>query len=192
MRGCSLPGTGLMRVLVVALLLVASLRPVHALGETSTSTTATLSVGPAADSAFTVSITGASFGAVTYRTGNGSQNATGSIAISVTDTRSGSPGWTVTLAASGDLRSGASGSAIPIGNLSFRQGTVQGRNGASTSGVSRSAITMSTQPQRVLSAQSRAGTGTYDYTMPGTIRVPDSTLAGTYTTTLTVTLTSGS
>jgi spore coat protein U-like protein len=189
MRSRSFPGSGALRIVAVALLLVAC-GPHRASAETSTSTTATLNVGPSVDSAFAVSVTGANFSAVTYRPGSGYQNATGSIVITVTDTRSGAPGWTVTMAASGDLRSGAS--SIPIGNLSFRQGTIQGRDGASTNGVSRSGITMSTQPQRILSVQSRAGTGTFDYTMPGTIRVPDGAVAGTYTTTLTVTLTSGS
>lgn len=178
------------RAVVTAVLLLVAVGPVAALGDTSTSTTASVSVGPAANSAFAVSITSATFSTVTYRPGSGSQTATGSIVVTVTDTRSGSPGWTVTLAASGDLRSGSS--AIPVGNLAFLQGTVQGQDGASTNGLSRSGLTMSTQPQRILSAPARAGTGTFDYSMPGTIRVPDGTLAGTYTTTLTVTLTSSS
>lgn len=182
--------SGMMRAVAVALLIIMAACPDRVRGETSTSTTATLNVGPALNSVFAVAVTGATFSAVTYRPGNSYQNATGSIVITVTDTRSGAPGWTVTMAASGDLRSGAS--SIPIGNLSFRQGTIQGRDGASTGGVSRSGLTMSTQPQRVLSAQNRAGTGTFDYTMPGTIRVPDGVVAGTYSTTLTVTLTSGS
>lgn len=180
-----------LRVLLTAALLLAMAGWGEALADTATSTTATVMIGPAADTSFAVSITGSTFGSVPYRAGSSFQNANGSIVVTVADARGTGAGWTVTLAASGDLASGSA--AIPIGNLSFQPASVQGRSGANPNGIERAPLpTVSTRPQRILAAQSGSGKGTFDCSIQGTIRVPDRTAADTYTTTLIVTLTSGS
>jgi spore coat protein U-like protein len=178
--------------LIPALMILLSLVGVRdVLADTAASTSASVSVGPATGSAFSVAISGSTFSTVPYRAGTSFQNANGSIVVTVADTRGTGAGWTVTLAANGDLRSGAA--AIPIANLSFQPASVQGRNGANPNGIDRAALaTVSSRPQRILAAQSGSGQGTFDCTFQGTIRVPDRTAADTYTTTLTVTLTSGS
>ncbi|MGC4193179.1 MAG: WxL domain-containing protein [Thermomicrobiales bacterium] len=171
------------RAIAATMLVLASLGSGRALADSSASTTASVDVGPAATTAFSVSITGSTFSSVNYRTGSSFQNANGSIVVAVVDTRGTGAGWTVTLAANGDLQSGTS--VIPIAALSFQEASVNGRNGANPNGIGRYRLTMSTGAQRILVASSGSGKGAFNCTLQGTIAVPDRTPAGTYTTTLT-------
>ncbi|MGC4108585.1 MAG: WxL domain-containing protein [Thermomicrobiales bacterium] len=190
MRDRCLGAMAVVRTLVVVLLVLGSVGGERVFADTSASTTASLNVGPTSDTTFAVAVSGSTFSAVTYRTGSSFQNASGSVVITVVDARGTGAGWTVSLAASGDLKSGAS--SIPINALSFQPASVQGQNGANPNGINRYALTMSAQSQRVLVATNGSGKGTFVCALQGTIRVPDRTAAGTYTTTLTVTLVSGS
>jgi hypothetical protein len=126
------------------------------------------------------------------------QNKAGTLALSVTDTVG--LGWNVTVQSSSMRYSGAFGSTpandIPAANLSlgtpaapaFVSGqAINGTNGpkaVGTGGVLSAAI-------KVINANSGFGKGSYTQNVPLTVGIPANPRQGTYTATLTVTITVG-
>jgi hypothetical protein len=126
------------------------------------------------------------------------QNKAGTLALSVTDTVG--LGWKVTVQSSNMKYSGSFGltpaNDIPAANLSlgtpakpvFVSGqainATYGPKAVGTGGVLSAAI-------KVINANSGYGTGSYSQNLPLTVSIPANPRQGTYTATLTVTITAG-
>jgi hypothetical protein len=126
------------------------------------------------------------------------QDKAGTLALSVTDTVG--LGWKVTVQSSNMRYSGSFGSTpandIPAANLSL--GTP-----ATPAHVSGQAISPTNGPKavgtggtlnaaiKVINANSGFGRGSYTQNLPLTVRIPANPRQGTYTSTLTVTVTAG-
>jgi hypothetical protein len=126
------------------------------------------------------------------------QSKGGTLALSVTDTVG--VGWNVTVQSSAMHYSGLYGSTptndIPAGNLSL--GTpatpamtlgqaINATNGPKAVGTGG----VLTAPIKVINANSGYGKGSYTQNLPLTVKIPANPRQGTYTATLTVTITAG-
>lgn len=145
----------------------------------------------------TSSIADLDLGAVNYA--HTSQNMNGTMALTVDDQTGTGDGWNVTVVASDFVYSGANdGAAIAATNFSLGTiGTpaqvagqaVDGTDGPVADAANNSASL--DQARRVVYANPDFGQGQYSQDLPVTLTVPGQSRAGTYTTTLTVTATSG-
>jgi hypothetical protein len=127
-----------------------------------------------------------------------SQNMPGTLALSVADTVG--LGWKVTVQSSNMKYSGTFGSTpvndIPAANLSL--GTpatpvrVSGQAIDATNGPKRVGTGgVLSAPIKVINANSGFGVGSYTQSLPLTVSIPANPRQGTYTATLTVTITAG-
>jgi hypothetical protein len=158
--------------------------------------------------ALSASVANATFPAVTYSHAN--QTTSTSITLTATDTGQcvlvcTNDGWNVTLLASSFAYSGPnSGTAIPAANLAITNAhpptVVSGQNISPTHGPRTTNVTGALNVSRkTLQADGPTGTvlktyygiGTYQQAIDVNLVVPGLTRAGTYTTTLTVTISAG-
>jgi len=165
----------------------------------------------AADASGTATITGGSLsvsttaGSLTFSTTlNGTDaSLTSSTAptFRVVDARGTGAGWNVAFTCTNLSTGGATPKTLNVSNLTFQpaSGTVtviDGSSGAAAPTETGAAATAldATTGFKVLSAPVDGGMGTYDYTPLGskfTLSVPAETYAGSYTCTLTATVSSG-
>jgi hypothetical protein len=138
-----------------------------------------------------------SLGAVFYS--NDQQSSSGTLVLNVDDPRGSSEGWNVTIASSDFVYGGTSttGKDIPVTGFAFTaNGTVSktaGQDIDQTGGPSTGTISGASleTAQMVISANEGFGSGTYTESLPVALVIPPLSQVGTYTATLTVTITSG-
>jgi hypothetical protein len=116
------------------------------------------------------------------------QRVTGTMAVTVTDSRGTEAGWVATIASS-DFVGAATGRTIPIGNLSLAAGPVQVITGQAAPLPVANSIVMSESPRTVFSAAPGSGSGRYGVSYTATLLIPGNTQVDTYATTLHVSLT---
>ncbi len=127
------------------------------------------------------------------------QNSTGSLTITAADDRNSgadSPGWNVALSASNFVYSGPNaGAAIPSRAFSNTANAtpVKTVGTGPTSAIPTATATVGSLNNAVktMSAAADTGNGTYTQVVSVTLVVPGAAVAGTYTSTLTSTITSG-
>lgn len=126
------------------------------------------------------------------------QQTTGTLTVTATDTRGTAAGWHVTLDATDFMRDAAT--SFAIGNLDLLAGTVsgvpfQGVTGDPT-GITQSSAapvqkTGSSLTTNVLSAAIGHGAGQFALPMNGTLTIPGGSLAGEYHSIVTVAINAG-
>lgn len=149
-----------------------------------------------ANGTFTASIASASMNTISYS--NTAVTTAGTMNMSVDDGRGNSAGWNVTVASTDFDYAGASTIGIDIPNDNFAitatndPAYVAGQTIQPTGPVAVAAGAASLDTARE-TIQAAAGTGSGQYTqaLPVSLLVPAFSQAGTYTATLTVTITSG-
>lgn len=136
----------------------------------------------------------ASMTAATYS--HSDQTTTGTLSLTVDDSRGAGTGWNVTVQASA-FTSGAN--SIAASNFSLTGANaptatagqaVDATNGPMVPAATTFPATLDAA-RKVIQANSGYGQGTYSQTMDVSLTVPGQTKAGTYTSTLTVTSTDG-
>jgi hypothetical protein len=165
-------------------------------------------VGVLAGALLALLVVGPSLGATTASVANltmsvatvthTTQNKGGTLALSVSDTVG--VGWNVTVQSSAMKYSGLYGSTpandIPVANLSlgtpatpvFVSGqAINATNGPKAVGTGG----VLSAPIKVINANSGYGKGSYTQNLPLTVKIPANPRQGTYTATLTVTITAG-
>lgn len=142
----------------------------------------------------TASITGGTLAAANYS--HTSQLSNGTLTLAVDDSTGSGLGWNVTVQSSALAYSGSfGGTSLAAANLSI--GTpatpvvaagqaVDGTNGP----LAGSGGTLDT-PRKVIFANAGYGKGQYTQSLPVALTIPGTTLAGTYTATLTVNIAAG-
>ena len=172
---------------VMALLTLA--RPALA----QTQSTATVAITQLPDAALSVSIGNTSFGEITYSFTD-SAPLPGQFSLTASDTRGTAAGWNVVFAAT-DFVGAATDDSIPVGNLALAAGTVTTVAGnANTSAPHQGTFAVasaSTAGQKIWNASPGYGDGVYTLAVPATLVVPGGTLVDTYTSIVTVSITSG-
>ncbi|MEZ2388337.1 WxL domain-containing protein [bacterium RCC_150] len=117
-------------------------------------------------------------------------NGTGSLSLNVDDLSGTGVGWHVTEEVSAFVYSGSNdGTNIPAANFAVTPGTVTGNGGASTTGLTVGSAGTLDSPVTVLSAAAGSGVGNYTQALAASLTVPADSRAGTYTGTLTTTIT---
>ena len=149
-----------------------------------------------AQGTFTASIASASMNTITYS--NTAITTGGTMTMSVIDGRGNSAGWNVTIAASDFDYVGASSIGIDIPNDNFsitatdNPGYVTGQPIQVTGPVAVSSGAGSLASAReTIEAAPGTGSGQYTQSLPISLLVPAFSQVGTYTSTLTVMITSG-
>jgi hypothetical protein len=147
--------------------------------------------------ALSASVANASMGSIAYSNAAGS--TTGTLTLTVDDPRGTSAGWNVTIQ-SGDFIYGgaanasaqdlpASGFAITTVNTpTVIAGQAVGVGGPLAVGAAAASLDVARTPIR---ANAGYGSGSYSQTLPVSLAIPALSQAGTYTATLTVSITSG-
>jgi hypothetical protein len=162
-------------------------------GYAQTSGTDTSSVDITTDATtnyLAVQITAADFEARPYSFEN--QTTTGSVTLAVTDTRGTAPGWGVNVAGS-NFTSGTE--SFEIGNLALAPQApiaVTGACGVVTSAGNQTVVPLgivTSTAQRIWSADAASGAGCFQLPVAATLNIPGGTLVGTYTSTVTVSIT---
>jgi hypothetical protein len=155
--------------------------------QAATSDNAVVTITTQPGAGLTASITGTSFGSIAYSFTD-SAPLSGTLTVTALDTRGTAAGWNIVLSATNFT--GSTGS-IPVNRFSLSAGTVTTIAGPS-SGQTTSALTpVSTTAAKVWSAAIGSGDGSYSLNVPASLVVPGGTLVGTYTSVVTVAITSG-
>ncbi len=155
--------------------------------QAATSDTATVAITTQPGAGLTASITGTSFGSIPYSFTD-SAPLSGSLTITALDTRGTAAGWNIVLSATNFT--GSTGS-IPVNRFSLAAGTVSTIAGPSTGQTTSALNPVSTAAAKVWSAAVGFGDGSYSLNTPASLVVPGGTLVGTYTSVVTVSITSG-
>lgn len=136
----------------------------------------------------TAAVTGPTLAAVT--TSHSAQDSTGTSALAVDDLTGTGAGWEVSEVVTDFIYSGAySGTDIPAANFSIVPATPTSPNSASLTGVSAGSGGTLDTARIVLSATAGNGVGSYAQDSDATLTVPADARVGTYTATLTTTIT---
>lgn len=127
---------------------------------------------------------------------NTEQLSSGTMSLTADDSTGTGAGWNVTIQASDFIYSGSyDGTDIPAGNISIvtpgapalvAGEAISGENGP-FAGLGGSLDT----PRKVLYANEGGGKGTYGQDLPVVLTIPGGSLAGSYTSTFTVTMAAG-
>ena len=149
-----------------------------------------------ANGTFTASIASASLNTIAYS--NTAVTTTGNLGMSVDDGRGSSAGWNVTVASTafGYVGASAIGQAIPAANFAITATddpayvAVQAIQPTGPVKVTTGAGSLNTA-RETIEAAAGTGSGQYTQALPVSLLVPAFSQAGTYTATLTVTITSG-
>ena len=114
------------------------------------------------------------------------KEAIGSVGlIEVKDNRPSAPGWTLSVSSS----SFANGpNTIAAASASIAPGTVSTPNGSSLTGVSAGAGGSLDVSRSLMTATATNGLGTYDVTPTDTVQIGTAVKSGTYSATLTITV----
>jgi hypothetical protein len=162
-------------------------------GFAATDADATVSITEQAGAALSVSISNTSFGSIQYSFAD-SAPLPGTLNLSASDTRGTASGWNVSLKAT-DFDGATTSDSIPVGQLSLAAGSVtttSGNNNTTSPNQGVFALaTVQTGDQKVWNAQAGFGDGQYTLAVPGSLVVPGGTLVDTYTSLVTVSITSG-
>jgi hypothetical protein len=117
------------------------------------------------------------------------QSVTGSLNYQVT--ASGCAGWNIQFSATNFAYSGgSSGAPISNGNIAVTPGSVSAVSG-STTNVTPGAAGSLAAALKVLAATENSGIGTYDQSLGVNVLIPGGARVGTYTSTVTITASSG-
>jgi hypothetical protein len=165
-------------------------------------TAAALVVSPAAfaaDSDVAVNVTGGSQSAsfanaalTPVTTSHSATTSNGALLLTADDSTGTGAGWTVTAAVSDFAYTGAhNGVAIDASNFSIVPSTVTSTAGQGTGGLIVGAGGSLDTARTVLSAAADSGMGTYSQAVDAALNVPADSFVGTYTGTLTTTMTAG-
>ncbi|MGI9252351.1 MAG: WxL domain-containing protein [Thermomicrobiales bacterium] len=126
-----------------------------------------------------------------------SQDQTGTLTLSAADTTCTGLGWNVTVSSSALAYSGSgSGSSIPAANLVLgTPNTPTGTSGQAVDATGGPKVVGTggalSSAREVIDANANYGMGAYSQTVPVTLTIPARSVVGTYTATLTVTISSG-
>jgi hypothetical protein len=115
------------------------------------------------------------------------QTTSGSMTLTVEDTRGTEAGWVLTVSAT-DFIGQNSGRTFPAGNLVVSPGAVNVVAGDASPLPIVNGLTMSGTAQTLISAAASSGAGRYSVILTGTVTVPGNTLVDTYVSTITVDL----
>jgi hypothetical protein len=118
------------------------------------------------------------------------QSVIGSLTYRVT--ASGCAGWNIQFSATNFAYTGSnSGAPIANGNIAVTPGSVSGVSGSSTTNVTPGASGSLAAALKVLAATENSGIGTYDQSLGVNVLIPGGARVGTYTSTVTITASSG-
>lgn len=146
-------------------------------------------VQPNPTGALSVSITDVvDFAEITYA--NTERTVSGaSLSVTAVDDTGAGAGWNVTIGAS-NFTSATTASVIPAAGLTLTSGTLANntQGNAVSPGTVATSVTLSST-QTLMTAAAGQGNGSFTLPLSASLTVPAGTLAGTYTSTLTVTIT---
>jgi hypothetical protein len=145
----------------------------------------------------TASIADLSLGNVNYA--HTDQTKTGTMTLTADDSSGTNAGWNVTVQASSFVYSGSySGTDIPAANFGLTAAAAPVKTAGQGVSPSKGPMVPTTSPvgtldsaRKVVQAQSNFGKGTYTQALDVSLSVPADSVEGTYTSTLTVTITAG-
>ncbi|CAN5803730.1 hypothetical protein BH23CHL2_BH23CHL2_32680 [soil metagenome] len=174
-----------------------SLAAMLAVGVTAPALAADTVTGTVTSGSLTASIADLTLGSVAYS--HNSQTTSGTMALTVDDSTGTGDGWNVTVLASAFVYSGDNGGTnIAASNLAFNTlaapvyvdgQAIDGINGPLKDGAN-DATTLDSA-RRVIYANAEYGSGQYTQNLPVVLTIPETSRAGTYTSTLTVTAAAG-
>ena len=156
----------------------------------ATSDDAVVEITALPDAGLSASITGVAFADVPYSFENTTR--TGSFVITALDNRGTAAGWNIILSAD-DFKNEDESRSFGAGQLSLAAGTIVTNAGNSdTSGLQTFAsANASADGAKIVNAAVGSGDGQYTVTSVGTLVVPGGTLVDTYSSLVTVSITSG-
>jgi hypothetical protein len=154
-----------------------------------TSDSATVNITTQPGAGLTASITGTSFGSIPYSFSN-SAPLSGSLTLTALDTRGTAAGWNIVLSAT-DFDGAATTDFIPVGQLALTPGAITTIAGPSTGQTTFPLAPVSTSAAKIWNAASGSGDGSYSLAVPASLVVPGGTLVDSYTSVVTVAITSG-
>ena len=139
----------------------------------------------------TASVTDLALGTVNYS--HSAQSSTGTMVLAVDDSSGTGAGWNVTVLSSEFVYSGTNGgSAIPAANFSVTAAAdataTAGQAVDETSGPNAGTTGSLDTSRKVLSADANFGQGSYTQDLDVSLSIPGQSRVGTYTGTLTVTV----
>jgi hypothetical protein len=158
--------------------------------QAATTGNATVQINTQPGAGLTASITGTSFGSIPYSFTD-SAPLPGSLTITALDTRGTAAGWNIVLSAT-DFTGTVAGHSIPVNQLSLGTGVISRTAGAPSTGQTSVALNpVATTPAKIWSANVGSGDGDYSNAVPASLVVPGGTLVDSYTSVVTVAITSG-
>jgi hypothetical protein len=153
---------------------------------------AVVQITPVSGAGLSASITGVTFPSVQYSFADTTR--TGSFVISALDNRGTGLGWNIVLSAT-DFRNAGNTRSFSAGKLSLAVGAIAVDAGnpaiASPNQNVFPITTVSGTGQKIWNAAAGSGDGQYTLTSVGTLTVPGGTLVDTYSSVVTVSITSG-
>jgi len=155
----------------------------------ATSENAVITVNAIPQAALAVSITGVTFPAVTYSFAPTA--TTGNFTIRAVDNRGTGQGWNISISAA-PFKNANNTRGFAASQLSLAAGTVAVNAGnPATAGQGKFAVADMSTGGKIWNATIGSGDGDYTLTSLGTLTVPGGTLVDTYTSVVTVSITTG-
>jgi hypothetical protein len=140
--------------------------------------------------ALSASITGTTFGSIPYSFTDSAPLA-GNMSITAIDPRGTAAGWNIVLSATNFIGANNVAHVIPVSRLGLTPGAITPAFGSAAGQTTFPLAPVTTSAQKIWSAALGAGDGQYTLAVPASLVVPGGTLVDSYTSVVTVSITSG-